>query len=51
MDGEIRFFEAQSPRGFFDNEFYMSRLQPGSLLMARVDDLVPTEDTIRILDL
>ena len=49
-DGEIKFFEAQTNRGFIDNTEYMSRLKAGSLRMVRMDDLTPNEDVLKVID-
>ena len=49
-DGEIKFFEAQTNRGFIDNSEYMSRLKAGSLRMVRMDDLTPNEDVLKVID-
>lgn len=48
-DGQIRFFEAQSKRGFIDRNEYLERMSNGTLEMVRVDDLIPTDDIVNVL--
>lgn len=50
-DGKIRFFEAQTPAGFIDNERYLNMAKNGSLKMVRVDDLVPTDDVLKVINI
>lgn len=42
-DGEIRFFEAQDFSGFVTRDTYLSRMKAGSLMLIRMDDMVPTD--------
>lgn len=50
-DGKIRFFEAQSKKGFIDNAMYLKMARNGSLKMVRVDDLVPTDDVLKVINI
>ncbi|QNE90263.1 hypothetical protein H0194_04600 [Corynebacterium incognita] len=51
QDGKIRFFEAQTRRGFIDNDDYLPFASAGTLRMVRVDDLVPTDDVLKVIDI
>ena len=50
QDGKIRFFEAQSNKGFIDVEEYMPNLSNGSLMMVRMDDLTPNDNVLKVID-
>lgn len=50
QDGEIRFYDAQQQAGFVNNAFHLLSAKEGTLQMVRVDDLIPTDDVIRIVN-
>ena len=50
QDGKIRFFEAQTNKGFIDVEEYMPNLSNGSLMMVRMDDLTPNDNVLKVID-
>ena len=50
-DGKIKFFEAQTHDGFVDTSKYISMASNGSLKMVRIDDMVPTDDILKVIDI
>ena len=48
-DGEIKWFEGQTPGGIINVDERLKKLKAGSLAMMRRDDLIPTDEVLAVI--